>query len=218
MRDVWTPELKEKLRQLEESGDAEAARNLRFGRNLYFLRRLAHLSQDEAATLAGVSRITWVRIENGLQQPRPSSIAGLAKALKVDAGLLFQRAGYPIPQEYSNYTLPQAHVEFETALMHARLSGEFFYLMSIIWQKHRQQGGKSDSFIDLPYAQVLSLVLEKLSADQRLRLARDILEGAPREDAGPHLPGVKEMLGFIDEKQGQTLPGAKRNEGREQTD
>jgi transcriptional regulator with XRE-family HTH domain len=56
-----------------------------FGQRLRLERHRQALSQDELATVAGISRITVIKLEsdtNG-RQPRPSTVRKLARALGV---------------------------------------------------------------------------------------------------------------------------------------
>lgn len=60
-----------------------------FGNNLARERKLADLSQDEAATRAGLHRTEVSQLERGLRLARADTIAKLAAALDIDPGRLF---------------------------------------------------------------------------------------------------------------------------------
>ena len=56
---------------------------MRIGARIRDARRRNVLTQREVAELAGLPRVTLVRIEGGKQRPRPSTLRKLAKALGV---------------------------------------------------------------------------------------------------------------------------------------
>ncbi|HXR30919.1 MAG TPA: helix-turn-helix transcriptional regulator [Solirubrobacterales bacterium] len=62
----------------------------RFGDNLKRQRKLADLSQDEAAFRAGLHRTEVSQLERGLRVARADTIAKLAAALEIDPGELFE--------------------------------------------------------------------------------------------------------------------------------
>ena len=62
----------------------------RFGKNLARLRRLADLSQDEAAARASLHRTEISQLERGLRLARVDTVAKLAGALEVDPGEFFE--------------------------------------------------------------------------------------------------------------------------------
>lgn len=61
----------------------------RFGDNLARLRKLAGLSQDEAAVRASLHRTEVSQLERGLRHARVDTVAKLAAAIEVDPGELF---------------------------------------------------------------------------------------------------------------------------------
>lgn len=67
-------------------------------RELRKLRLRARLSVKQLETSSGVSRAAISRIENGEKLPTPVTLNRLASALGVDAGELFQAAGYTTSQ------------------------------------------------------------------------------------------------------------------------
>lgn len=62
----------------------------RFGGNLVRLRRLADLSQEEAAIRASLHRTEISNLERGLRIARVDTVAKLAAALEVDPGEFFE--------------------------------------------------------------------------------------------------------------------------------
>lgn len=54
------------------------------------LRQRAVLTQKELADKAGITELSVVKIENGQQQPRPSTIRALARALGVKRTVLLE--------------------------------------------------------------------------------------------------------------------------------
>lgn len=187
----------ERAQQPKEFEEESTARDLHLGRYLHFLRRLVNLSQEEAAAQAGLSRISWVRIENGKQNPRPGKIPAIAKVLNVAPAILFRRAGYAVPEEYSKYNQQQSQKEFDLVLRMSKSLGEFLYEMSFIWRKHHEQSGQSVSTpIDLTYTQVLALVRENLTTEQSIQLAHDLfVEGTQEWMAAPS--NLKKLLDHI---------------------
>lgn len=61
---------------------------IRFGRNLFRLRRRARLSQEEVAVRAAVHRTEIGLLENGRRVPRLDTIVKLIGALQVEPGVL----------------------------------------------------------------------------------------------------------------------------------
>jgi len=61
-----------------------------FASNIKFLRKERKLSQDEVATITGITRVTWHNYENGNTQPEIDKIVKIAKALKVNVGELLE--------------------------------------------------------------------------------------------------------------------------------
>jgi len=61
-------------------------------RGLRYQRMLAGLTQEELADKAGISRQTVILLEAGRQEPRPSSIKKLARALHVKPAELMDAA------------------------------------------------------------------------------------------------------------------------------
>lgn len=51
--------------------------------NLRYYRELAALTQQELAERAGITRLTVMLLEQGKQQPRPSTTRKLARALRL---------------------------------------------------------------------------------------------------------------------------------------
>lgn len=72
-------------------GKAALGRSV-IGERIRELRRASHLTQEELASLAGVGRVTLVRIEKGEQSPRHETLLALAKAMRRDAGDLLKPA------------------------------------------------------------------------------------------------------------------------------
>ena len=58
------------------------------------IRERVPLTQRELADLAGINRVTLVRIETGQEEPFPRTIRKLAKALKVNPADLMD----PLPE------------------------------------------------------------------------------------------------------------------------
>jgi transcriptional regulator with XRE-family HTH domain len=63
----------------------------RFADNIKFLRKERKLSQDEIATITGITRVTWHNYENGNTQPEIDKILKIAKEFKVNVGELLER-------------------------------------------------------------------------------------------------------------------------------
>lgn len=63
---------------------------IRFGRNLFRLRRKARLSQEEVAVRAAVHRTEIGLLENGRRVPRLDTIIKLLGALDVEPGILLK--------------------------------------------------------------------------------------------------------------------------------
>jgi len=61
-----------------------------FASNIKFLRKERKLSQDEIATITGITRVTWHNYENGNTQPEIDKIVKIAKALRVNVGELLE--------------------------------------------------------------------------------------------------------------------------------
>jgi transcriptional regulator with XRE-family HTH domain len=61
-----------------------------FAENIKFLRKLRKLSQDEIATITGITRATWHNYENGNTQPEIDKIIKIAKEFKVNVGDLLE--------------------------------------------------------------------------------------------------------------------------------
>jgi len=62
----------------------------RFGRNVKSLREAAIISQDEFADMVGVHRTYMSGIERGKRAPTIVVVEKLARALKIDPGVLFK--------------------------------------------------------------------------------------------------------------------------------
>lgn len=52
------------------------------------LRETGGDSQESLAARAGISEVAYWRIENGISNPRPATVAGIAEALGVPVGAL----------------------------------------------------------------------------------------------------------------------------------
>lgn len=61
---------------------------LALGKQVRGLREAAGLTQDTLASAAGIGRVTLIRIENGEQSPRYSTLIALARALGCEPGEL----------------------------------------------------------------------------------------------------------------------------------
>lgn len=61
-----------------------------FADNIKFLRKERKLSQDEIATITGITRVTWHNYENGNTQPEIDKILKIAKEFKVNVGELLE--------------------------------------------------------------------------------------------------------------------------------
>jgi transcriptional regulator with XRE-family HTH domain len=184
--DCWSREMVERRKRLEEAGDHEAVRCLDFGRFLCGLRLITDekYSQGKAAERAGISRVTWNRIENGHQMPLASEIPEIADALEVNPSVLFKRAGLPVPPEYNVYDKKRAFRDLEGALDESESLAEFFIYMEDIWQCYQfEQTGKKQRFVIEPnFANALAYVLERLSKVQRLRLAQALVKTPNRHE------------------------------------
>ena len=75
----------ERLKEMLKTGDRAGIERMKFGEVVYYLRTLRScgLSQGQAAEVAGIERVEWNRIENGLVRPLPTTIPEMAKALDV---------------------------------------------------------------------------------------------------------------------------------------
>ena len=63
-----------------------------FAENIKFLRKLRKLSQDEIATITGITRATWHNYENGNTQPEIDTIIKIAKEFNVSVADLLETA------------------------------------------------------------------------------------------------------------------------------
>jgi transcriptional regulator with XRE-family HTH domain len=61
-----------------------------FAENIKFLRKQRKLSQDEIATITGITRATWHNYENANTQPEIDTILKIAKEFKVNVGELLE--------------------------------------------------------------------------------------------------------------------------------
>ena len=61
-----------------------------FAENIKFLRKQRKLSQDEIATMTGITRVTWHNYDNGNTQPEIDTIIKIAKEFKVSMGDLLE--------------------------------------------------------------------------------------------------------------------------------
>jgi transcriptional regulator with XRE-family HTH domain len=61
-----------------------------FAENIRFLRKERGLSQDEIATITGITRGTWHNYENANTQPEIDKIIRIAKEFKVGVGELLE--------------------------------------------------------------------------------------------------------------------------------
>lgn len=188
MRSKWPSEegLKRR-RQLQEEGDYEAVKRHFFGAYVCEGRVARGLSQGQAAELANITRQEWNRIEKGHHLPRPSNIVPIADAIDVRPSSLFERAGYPVPIEFEQYDMRQAQRDLAIALKNSQTLVSFLVEMQLVWQEFQavQTGNHQRLVMDLAYAQVLGVVLERFSVPQQLKLAREIVERVtPRVAAG----------------------------------
>ena len=63
-----------------------------FAENIRFLRKERGLSQDEIATITGITRGTWHNYENGNTQPEIDTIIKIAKEFQINVGDLLETA------------------------------------------------------------------------------------------------------------------------------
>jgi transcriptional regulator with XRE-family HTH domain len=61
-----------------------------FAENIRFLRKERGLSQDEIATITGITRGTWHNYENANTQPEIDKIIKIAKEFKIGVGELLE--------------------------------------------------------------------------------------------------------------------------------
>ena len=77
----------------QERGTPEATSqfNARFGARVKALREAhdPYLSQEAAAHRAGIAVSAWSRVEPGVQAVHPQRLMGIARALDVQVGTLF---------------------------------------------------------------------------------------------------------------------------------
>jgi transcriptional regulator with XRE-family HTH domain len=175
-------------KQLEESGDHEAVKRLDLGAYICDRRVGRRLSQGQAAELANITRQEWNRIEKGHHLPRPSNIVPIADAIDVRPAALFERAGYPVPEEFEHYDMSQAQRDLVIALRNSPSLVAFFVEMQLVWQEYQavQTGSHQRLIMDVTYAKVLDVVLEGFSVPQQLKLARDIVERVSPRVAADH--------------------------------
>ena len=174
-------------KQLEEAGDHEVVKRLLLGAYICDRRVAKGLSQVQAADRANITRQEWNRIEKGHHLPRTSNIVPIADAIDVRPAALFERAGYPVPEEFEHYDMSRAQRDLVIALRNSPSLVAFLVEMQLVWQEFQavQTGSHQRLVMDLAYAQVLGVVLERFSVPQQLKLAREIVERVtPREAAG----------------------------------
>lgn len=172
-------------RQLKEAGDHEAMKRYILGAYICDRRVARGLSQGQAADRANITRQEWNRIERGHHLPRPSNIVPIADAIDVRPAALFERAGYPVPEEFEHYDMSRAQRDLAFALRNSQTLVGFLVEMQLVWQEFQavQTGNHQRLVMDLAYAQVLGVVLERFSAPQQLKLAREIVERVTPRDA-----------------------------------
>lgn len=172
-------------KQLAEAGDYEALKRLDLGDYICDRRVGRNLSQGQAADRANITRQEWNRIEKGRHLPRPSNIVAIADAIDVPPAALFERAGYPVPEEFEHYDTRQAQRDLVVALRNSQTLVDFFIEMQLVWQEFQavKTGRHQRLVMDLAYAQVLGAVLERFSVPQQLKLAREIVERVTSREA-----------------------------------
>lgn len=190
-----------KRAQLESQGDYEGLRRYVFGAYIRHLRNDKPLTQQQAADLAGLTRQEWNRIENGRHLPRPLNIPSIADVFNIHPAVLFRKAGYAVPKEFEHYDMRQAQRDLAVALQNSETLVAFLVEMQLIWQEFQQAhtGKKQRLVLDIAYAEVLATVFDRFSVAQRLRLARELLEGVSPRAAIRYGMNNQRFFDYIDQ-------------------
>jgi len=211
MAGYYTEERTKRYQEMLANYDLDGIRQLKFGKVIFDLRQLrktysSEFSQGDAAKIAKITRPQWNRIENGLVLPRPSTIPKIANALHIAPIILFKLAGYVVPDEYMLYDTKSAHERLDDALKECNTLTEFFLYMEIVWQECRAQEMEPIKF-KLPdrisvrpvYAELVAAFLEYSTHQERMMLAKELVESAPHHVAESlivDMRGFYDMVGF----------------------
>jgi transcriptional regulator with XRE-family HTH domain len=179
----------ERYQEMVREGDWAGVRRMKFGEILYNARRLKspEFSQGLAAEIAGLTRVQWNRIENGVDRPRPSSILGIAKALDISTAILLRAAGYRVPDEHVHNDRTKAHKWLDDALDESVSEEEFLLYMLLVWvQEQLHMMGTLTETSRLPEkitftpgrVKLLASMLKHLSMIERVQLAMELVESS----------------------------------------
>lgn len=191
--DFVTRERYEERIRMQQAGDTEGVRRWYFGVYVNYMREVAGLTQEEAATRAGLTRVQWSRIENGHDLPKKTNISAIADAIHVDVAGLYRRAGYAVPDGLGLFDMRRAKRDLAVSLMESVSMAEFLIDMQLVWQEFQLQrtGHKQRRYNDPAYAQVIEHLYERFSLKQRVALAQAIIQRSPEgtvpnDVIGPH--------------------------------
>jgi transcriptional regulator with XRE-family HTH domain len=198
----------ERYRQMVEAGDKAGVRRMKFGETIYNARRLKNpdFSQGKAANIAGLTRVQWNRIENGVDRPRPSSIPGIAEALAIPPSILFLAAGYRVPKEYVLNDRTEAHKWLEDALDESVIEEEFLLYMWLVWvQEQSHLMGTLTEMSRLPEkitftparVKLLASMLKHLSMIERVQLAMELVESSEHHAVEQVAGDLTRFYGFV---------------------
>lgn len=176
----WLETHQKEYRRLEAIGDKKGARGVKFGMHVHKLRKIAKLTQEEAAKRAGISRVKWSQIENG-SIPSSKTLTKIAEALSTEVAGLYRRLGYDTPRRLSKYGMRHAQKDFDVALMESENLAVFFHHLQSIWQQYKSEKHTLPKHrsLDPSHSTIIARVLENLPDRKRLDLALEIVRVAP---------------------------------------
>ncbi len=212
---VWTKRSVRLKKKLKKEGDHEGLRKLNLGKLIYSMRKNAGLSQQQAATMAGITRVAWIRIEKGRCRPRQFTLQGIAEAIRTDYARLAERAGYPIASVPPD--VGTAFRQFRSSLQHSFSTVQFLMDMCLLWQEYKadELGIRKRFEFDPRIPEAIAYVKTRLSFSQQLQLAIGIVRSTSPQEWQLEQFNPSGFIKLVDYKLAQCQANAKEVPERE---